>query len=59
MGKLKFEILDMSKLSENTVHMVGKWDLNREMGNIGGHFTLVWRKMGGEWLIVSDHTSAR
>jgi len=59
MGKLTFEILDMSKLSENAVHMVGKWDLTREMGNIGGHFTLVWRKLNGEWLIVSDHTSAR
>lgn len=59
MGKLKFEILDMSRLSENAVHMVGKWDLTREMGDIGGHFTLVWRKMNGEWLIVSDHTSAR
>lgn len=59
MGNLKFEILDMSKLSEDAIHMVGKWDLTRDMGNIGGHFTLVWRKLDGEWLIVSDHTSVR
>lgn len=59
MGNLKFEILDLSRLSENAVHMVGKWDLTREMGNIGRHFTLVWRKFDNEWLIVSDHTSAR
>ena len=57
MGNLKFEILNMSKLSEDAIHMVGKWDLTREMGDIGGHFTLVWRKLDGEWLIVSDHTS--
>ena len=59
MGNLKFEILNMSKLSEDAIHMVGKWDLTREMGDIGGHFTLVWRKLDGEWLIVSDHTSVR
>jgi hypothetical protein len=59
MGKLKFEILDMTMLSESAVHMVGKWDLNREMGNIGGHFTLVWKNFDGEWLIISDHTSVR
>ena len=59
MGKLKFEILEISNLSADAVHLVGKWDLTREMGNIGGHFTLIWKKLDGEWLIVSDHTSTR
>ncbi|MDP4678740.1 MAG: nuclear transport factor 2 family protein [Cyclobacteriaceae bacterium] len=59
MGKLKFEVVNFSMLSDDIVHLVGKWDLTREMGDIGGHFTLIWKKLDNKWLIISDHTSAR
>ncbi len=56
MGQLSFTILEAKVLSEGIVYMIGKWDLKKE-NPVGGHFTLLWRKINGIWLIVSDHTS--
>ena len=58
MGKLKFTILELSKIDRKTVYVIGKFDLSREMGNLSGHFTLVIQKIKNEWLIVSDHSSS-
>lgn len=59
MGKLTFGIKSVEKLSRKVIMLVGTWDLARESGDIGGYFTLMWKKIKGEWLIISDHTSAR
>jgi len=58
MGKLKFTILELSKIDRKTVYVIGKFELTREMGNLSGHFTLVIQKIKNEWLIVSDHSSS-
>lgn len=58
MGKLKFTILNLSKIDKKTVLVIGKFELTREMGNLSGHYTLVIQKIKNEWLIVSDHSSA-
>jgi hypothetical protein len=59
MGQLQFDILDMEQFSGNTIYVIGKWTLLREesKGNLGGHFTLVFKKINKRWVIVSDHTS--
>ena len=57
MGKLTFKILQMKPLSPVYYFVVGKWDLQRSIGNTGGYFTLLFRKINGQWLIVVDHTS--
>ena len=58
MGTLKFTILRLNALDKNAYFVIGKWHLTRpEKGDIGGHYTLVFRKIAGKWLIVSDHTS--
>ncbi|AEI49584.1 YybH family protein [Runella slithyformis] len=58
MGTLKFTILRLNALDKNAYFVIGKWHLTRpEKGDIGGHYTLVFRKISGKWLIVSDHTS--
>ncbi|MEX1201818.1 MAG: nuclear transport factor 2 family protein [Ferruginibacter sp.] len=57
MGKLTFDILHIKKLSKQYYSVVGKWLLTRSMGNVGGHFTLIFRKINGKWVIVSDHSS--
>ncbi len=58
MGALKFDILKMDFHSKNTCWLLGKWHLTRpEKGDIGGYFTLIFKKINGKWLIVSDHTS--
>jgi ketosteroid isomerase-like protein len=58
MGTLKFTIVRLNPLDKNAYFIIGQWHLTRpEKGDIGGHFTLVFRKINGKWLIVSDHTS--
>lgn len=57
MGKLTFTILTLDLLSESSAYMIGKWHLKRSADEPGGHFTLLWRKINGKWVIVADHTS--
>lgn len=58
MGTLKFDILELDLLSRDLAYMIGHWHLTRpKVGDADGHFTLVWRKIKGKWLIVSDHSS--
>ena len=59
MGQLTFGIKSVEKLSRKVIMLVGTWDLNRTSGPIGGYFTLMWKKIKGKWVIISDHTSAR
>jgi ketosteroid isomerase-like protein len=57
MGKLFFELLEVRKLSGEYYWVVGKWFLKRSVGDIGGHYTLLFRKIKGRWVIVADHSS--
>lgn len=58
MGTLKFDILKVNFISNNACFVVGKWHLTRpEKGDVGGHYTLLWRKIKGNWVIVADHSS--
>ena len=57
MGQLKFKILSIEPLSNDYKHVVGKWHLKRSMGDLEGHFTLLFKKIKGKWVIVSDHSS--
>jgi ketosteroid isomerase-like protein len=57
MGKLTFNLLEFKMLSSVYYFVVGKWHLQRSIGNVEGHFTLLFRKINGEWLIVADHSS--
>jgi ketosteroid isomerase-like protein len=59
MGKLDFTIIKIDVLNKTNAYIVGKWLLirNQDKGNIGGHFTLLFKKLNEKWLIVSDHSS--
>ena len=57
MGKLDFEILQIKSLSAEYSFVLGKWHLKRTIGDAGGYFTLLFRKINDKWLIVVDHTS--
>lgn len=57
MGTLAFELLHFIPLGTEAYMVVGKWHLTRTIGDIGGYYTLIFRKIGGSWLIISDHTS--
>lgn len=57
MGKLDFTILEVKRLSVLYFFVVGKWHLTRSAGNLEGHFSLLFKKVKGRWVIVADHSS--
>jgi ketosteroid isomerase-like protein len=57
MGKLKFNIITIKRISPEYFFVVGKYTLFRTIGDASGHYTLLIRKIEGEWRIVCDHSS--
>ena len=57
MGKLDFTIMETKRLSVLYYFVVGKWHLTRTVGDIGGYFTLLFKKINKNWVIVADHSS--
>lgn len=56
-GVLNFDILQVKRLSELYYFVVGKFHLERTIGNAEGYFTLLFKKVKGKWMIVVDHSS--
>ena len=57
MGKLSFNLINLKPLSPAYYFVIGEWRLERMKGNIGGYFTLLFKKIKGKWAIVVDHSS--
>jgi ketosteroid isomerase-like protein len=57
MGQLFFTLLSIKKLSSDYCFVLGKWLLKRKAGDVGGIYSLLFRKIDGHWQIVVDHTS--
>lgn len=57
MGKLSFDILLVQRLSFQYFHVIGKWHLQRSIGDLSGHYTLLIKKIKGRWVIIADHSS--
>jgi len=58
MGRLDFSELEFRFLGPEAALVLGHWHLNRDKGDIGGVFSLVWQRFPEGWKIVHDHTSA-
>ena len=64
MGTLTFSIIEATQLSKTSIYVIGKWSLKKDASTSsvtnkpsGGHFTLLWKKINNQWVIVADHTS--
>jgi ketosteroid isomerase-like protein len=57
MGYLSFDIKDIKILSPDHAFVLGAWKLKREKDEPGGYFTLIVKKINGEWKVISDHSS--
>lgn len=57
MGRLFFEIIQVKKLSPTYYWVLGKWFLKRTVGDLSGHYTLLFKKINGKWNIIADHSS--
>lgn len=58
MGKLTFSKLEVHLIADQAAWVLGRWDLAGPKEASGGIFTLVMRRIDGNWLVVHDHTSA-
>jgi len=56
-GTLDYQFIHLERISSKVYYQVGKYTLYRESDTLSGHFTLLWRKIEGQWRIVSDHSS--
>lgn len=57
MGTLDFSELEIRQLGPDAALVLGKWHLQRQAGDVGGIFTLVFQKSPEGWRIIHDHTT--
>jgi beta-aspartyl-peptidase (threonine type) len=57
MGKLAFDNLEVTPLGTQAALVLGDWQLARASGQLGGNFTLIFRRVDDRWVIIHDHTS--
>lgn len=57
MGKLSFDIIQVKQLSPEYYFVVGKWMLERTIGDLSGYYNLLFKKIKGSWYIIADHSS--
>lgn len=57
MGKLSFDIITVKRLSKKYYQVIGKWFLKRTIGDLSGHYTLLFEKINSRWIIIADHSS--
>ncbi len=57
MGKLAFDVLSKEPLGDKAYQVLGKWTLFRTEDTLSGHYTLLWKYLNKEWVIVTDHSS--
>jgi ketosteroid isomerase-like protein len=53
-GTLKFVLNDISKINKGSYYVMGKYHLERSVGNADGIFMIILKKIDGEWKIIAD-----
>lgn len=57
MGQLRFDIIRLTWLGPESALVLGRWFLQRKKDAPQGYFSLTWKKINGEWVIIADHSS--
>jgi len=57
MGFLSFNIQEVKLIASDHAFVLGAWHLKREKDEPKGFFTLLLRKIRGEWKVIADHSS--
>jgi ketosteroid isomerase-like protein len=53
-GTLNFKIEQILPVEMNSYYVMGRYFLTREAGNAEGIFMIIFKKIDGEWKIISD-----
>lgn len=57
MGFLTFGIKKVDFLTKDVAFVLGSWNVKREKDELKGFFTLLLKKINGQWKVVVDHSS--
>ena len=57
MGTLNFDIKEVRFITKDDAFVLGAWHLKREKDDPKGYFTIILKRIDGQWKIVSDHSS--
>jgi len=57
MGILNFDIISVQPIEKDHYFVIGKFMLQRKVGDASGYFTLMFKRIKGVWKIISDHSS--
>ena len=55
-GELRYKFTHFNQLADDCILVIGNFHLERPVGNSEGNFSLIWKKIDGEWKIILDHT---
>ncbi|MCW5518580.1 nuclear transport factor 2 family protein [Aureitalea sp. L0-47] len=53
-GTLNFKIEEISPIETKSYYVMGRYYLTRDAGDAEGIFMIIFRKIDGEWKIISD-----
>jgi len=56
-GVLSFKLLEFDALAKNVFLVIGEFHLKRTVGDADGMFSIILKKIKGEWKIIADHSS--
>lgn len=56
MGILSFSDIKVKRLKRDIAFVVGKWKITTDETTMNGVYSLIFRKYGKDWRIISDHT---
>jgi hypothetical protein len=57
MGTLSYDVLQITQLSQDNFVVAVRFHITREIGGLEGMITLIFKRIGGKWVAVYDHTS--
>jgi len=56
-GTLTFKLLDFDQLANDVFLVIGEFHLKRTVGDADGMFSIILKRINGEWKIIADHSS--
>ncbi len=56
-GTLTFKLRDFDQLANDVFLVIGEFHLQRKVGNANGMFSIILKRINGEWKIIADHSS--
>ncbi len=58
LGRLSVDKTDVEMITDDVAIVTGRFNHNKSGVNTGGAFSLVWKRINGQWRIVHDHSTA-